>query len=787
MCPRLGARPAAVLTSLFGLLLAMATVPMIAAPAQAVDIVVQGTITGFNGVKVQDVFVEANDANGNPLEPRRYAYTGPDGTYSFTVPAAGTYKIDIECWGDYPCAQEYAPEPTTTQVISTTTVVNATLERWGRIAGTVKRNGVTAAWPNGFVRASNDARNYWSSYPEVAVKPDGTFTIEKVAPGTVRVNGDEVWDAEPFLTAQQDVSVPAGGTANIALAVEDWRGANARAVQPDGTPLANIRFNIYSRPLGGGAWDQGIQAGPLLTNADGRMKWRVTDTTREYAICFFDDYTEPGTTAPAERHLSRCLGNAATRDTATLWTPSAASPNVKQDVVLPYAFATVGTPTISGTTNVGSTLTAGPGTWTPAATTTTYEWFRSGTTAAVGTGATYQLVAADVGKTMTVKATGVRTNYVTASKTSAPTAAIGAGTFSATPAPLVSGTTTVGSTLSAALPTWTPAATTTTYQWLRAGAEIPGATSASYVLVAADLGKAMSVRVTGSRAGYTPVTQTSAATTAIGAGAFTTAPAPTIAGTPAVGELLTAAAGTWQPEATTTTFQWLRGTTPIDGATASTYRLVAADAGQAITVTVTGARDGYAATSRTSEPTSTVLDAFTTAPTPTVSGTRAVGSTLTANAGTWAPTPGGTTYQWLRNGVAIPNATARTYRLTSLDGGRRISVRVTASLAGYATKSVTSAATGTILRLFTSAPAPRIVGTTRVRYTLTASLGTWSPTPSTTTYRWYRNGVAIAGATARSYKLTSADRGKRIKVVVKRGRTGYVTTTRTSASTRAIS
>ena len=114
-------------------------------------------------------------------------------------------------------------------------------------------------------------------------------------------------------------------------------------------------------------------------------------------------------------------------------------------------------------------------------------------------------------------------------------------------------------------------------------------------------------------------------------------------------------------------------------------------------------------------------------------------------------------------------------------------MRVTASLTGYATKSVTSAATGTILRLFTSAPAPRIVGTTRVRYTLTASLGTWSPTPSTTTYRWYRNGVAIAGATARSYRLTSADRGKRIKVVVKRGRTGYVTTTRTSASTRAIS
>ncbi|NGZ99923.1 hypothetical protein G5V59_05725 [Nocardioides sp. W3-2-3] len=50
-----------------------------------------------------------------------------------------------------------------------------------------------------------------------------------------------------------------------------------------------------------------------------------------------------------------------------------------------------------------------------------------------------------------------------------------------------------------------------------------------------------------------------------------------------------------------------------------------------------------------------------TGATPTISGTTAVGSTLTAAPGTWTT---GTTfgYQWLRAGVAISGATAATYQ-----------------------------------------------------------------------------------------------------------------------------
>jgi hypothetical protein len=73
-----------------------------------------------------------------------------------------------------------------------------------------------------------------------------------------------------------------------------------------------------------------------------------------------------------------------------------------------------------------------------------------------------------------------------------------------------------------------------------------------------------------------------------------------------------------------------------------------------------------------------------------------------------------------------------------------------------------------------------------VAYTLTAVPGTWSPAPATWTYQWYRSGVAISGATARTYKLTSLDKGKYVKVRVTGARSGYLTKSVYSAQTAAI-
>jgi hypothetical protein len=81
---------------------------------------------------------------------------------------------------------------------------------------------------------------------------------------------------------------------------------------------------------------------------------------------------------------------------------------------------------------------------------------------------------------------------------------------------------------------------------------------------------------------------------------------------------------------------------------------------------------------------------------PTVSGTRIVGNTLTAKRDTkTTPKASSVTYSWLRNGKPISKATKSTYKLTSSDGGKKISVKVCYKRKKYATKCVTSAA-GTV-------------------------------------------------------------------------------------------
>ena len=67
---------------------------------------------------------------------------------------------------------------------------------------------------------------------------------------------------------------------------------------------------------------------------------------------------------------------------------------------------------------------------------------------------------------------------------------------------------------------------------------------------------------------------------------------PVISGQVKIGKTLSATGGTWSVDGVTLAYQWNRDGAPIDGATASTYKLVAADAGAEITVTVTASKAG---------------------------------------------------------------------------------------------------------------------------------------------------------------------------------------------------
>lgn len=81
---------------------------------------------------------------------------------------------------------------------------------------------------------------------------------------------------------------------------------------------------------------------------------------------------------------------------------------------------------------------------------------------------------------------------------------------------------------------------------------------------------------------------------------------------------------------------------------------------------------------------------------PTISGTAAVGTTLTATPGTWGTLPTSWTYQWLRGGTPIPDATSATYVPTTADVGSALSVTATGTKFGMTHPPATSQPSATV-------------------------------------------------------------------------------------------
>ncbi|WP_425956343.1 hypothetical protein [Xylanimonas sp. McL0601] len=440
-----------------------------------------------------------------------------------------------------------------------------------------------------------------------------------------------------------------------------------------------------------------------------------------------------------------------------------------------------GAPVVSGTARVGETLTVNPGVWTPEAA-LTYQWLANGVVIGGATQATYVVGVADLGKAIAVQVTGTLSGYEPTSATSVATSAVKAAVFTSAPTPTISGAAQVGKTLTAVPGTWAPSASFA-YQWSRSGVAITGATRSTYALVAADLGKTMTVKVTATNAGYTSVAKTSMATAAVKVGTLT-APVPILAATVRVDTKVTASVTGWTPGATLTR-QWYVDGKAIAGQVGSVYTPRAADRGKTLTLRVTGKQTGYTTVTKASAGKVVGYGAFTTAPTPKITGTLRVGQTLSISRGTWSPAPSTYSYQWRANGVAIAGATGATFTLTPAQRGKTISVAVAGRRTAYSTKTVVSASTAAVVQNFTASPTPKIMGSALVGSTLTVSRGTWSPSPSFA-YQWKADGVVIAGATGTSLKLTSAHFGKAITVTVTGKAGGWVTTARTSAATARV-
>lgn len=268
-------------------------------------------------------------------------------------------------------------------------------------------------------------------------------------------------------------------------------------------------------------------------------------------------------------------------------------------VTLPLLSMTAA-PTVTGTPQVGSTLTATPGTWLPAdGLSFTYTWSAGASTVAEGPEPTYSPTAQDVGKPITVRVAASRAGYATATRATTTPAVFQTPTTNPT-APKITGIPQVGQTLTADAGQWLPSTVTTTYQWLVGGVPAAGQTARTFVVPPTALGKPVAVRVTGSGSGPA-LAVTTPATANVKAGVLRSVKAPAVTGTAAVGKVLKGNPGTVSPAATKVTYQWLRNGKAIRGATKATYKLTAADRRTKVSLKVTYIRAGYTTLSKTSK------------------------------------------------------------------------------------------------------------------------------------------------------------------------------------------
>lgn len=164
----------------------------------------------------------------------------------------------------------------------------------------------------------------------------------------------------------------------------------------------------------------------------------------------------------------------------------------------------------------------------------------------------------------------------------------------------ITGANKVGSTLKA-VPSNTPKGTSYTYQWLRNGKTIKGATKANYPLVAADLNQRISVKATAKKAGYFTETVTTTQTGKIAKGALKNTKSPTIAGKRLVGKILKVTPGSWSAKPDKYTYEWYRSGAAISKATKASYKFTMRDKGMVIYVKVTAHKKGFSSKSANSK------------------------------------------------------------------------------------------------------------------------------------------------------------------------------------------
>ncbi|MEC5192779.1 hypothetical protein RCH17_003081, partial [Arthrobacter sp. MP_M7] len=598
-----------------------------AVPANAATYTIKGVVTGKLTAAAApsalgSVWVGAysNDSQSSYVAG---AWSAADGTYSFTVPAAGKYKIWTTCasgacsstypdewYNNHPSS--YGSDAVAISDTAPTVTINPQLDGFGKMSGRIT-NAAGAAVAAVEISASTNGGQVSSTTPDA----NGYYTLTKVPPNLTNISvrdssgrslyKGQSWNGTQGTETYTATTVPAGvNWTNANFKLNSETVLEATITDTSGTPLAEIGYTPYVFNDATGIWD-GPQMGPLLSDGSGKVYWPIT-AGKKYKLCVTDDYYYRG--APRKyRYKPECYNNAATMETASVLTATTAGQRVQVPMKLDVAglSLTAGEIFAYGSAQAGQRLTVDPGTWGPAPVTLSYQWQRvkaSVLADIVGaTSSTYSPTAADAGYDIWAKVTGMKAGYATHSE-SVYAGESGAAAITASKPLTLVGSPRAGSTLTADFGTLTPAPQYgPSYNWYVDGVADYRSYGATFALQPSAAGRKVTVRVSAHEGPREPYYGQASATVAAGT---LTAPVPTITGTAKVSQKLTANPGVWGPAPVTLGYQWFRSGVAITGATAAAYTAVSEDLAKTLTVRVTGSKAGFTSAAKSSAATAAV-------------------------------------------------------------------------------------------------------------------------------------------------------------------------------------
>ncbi|TQL70029.1 Ig-like domain-containing protein [Nocardioides albertanoniae] len=258
-------------------------------------------------------------------------------------------------------------------------------------------------------------------------------------------------------------------------------------------------------------------------------------------------------------------------------------------------------PTVSGTAQVGRSVTVNTGSWKPNPNKIRYQWIVDRKPIPGATNKTYHIPARMAGKQIAAVLTGTRRDYTKAKTMSEILPPIKQGTLSVRKQPRITGAQKVGSTIALGGAYYSPGARIGEIRWYAGKKLIARGKSRFLKVPAAADGKRIGAVLVGVKTGYRPKQSYAFASSLVGGGQAPKPPKPTeppqmpdgleqttdgfVKGGTRLGGLMQVDPGKFS-RSVKLSYQWTREGTPISGATTEKYRPTSADVGHRLSVTV---------------------------------------------------------------------------------------------------------------------------------------------------------------------------------------------------------